>query len=182
LRLEPVVPEHTADLVRLHNDPNVAYWLAGPWTAERAAAWAERQRRSWSTEGVGRWMAYRRVDGSLVGRGGPAWVELLGARVLELGWIVRDELRGHGYASEIGRASVAFAFEVVGVEEVVAYTEVDNVASRAVMVGLGMTEHGIVDEPGLLSGVPLDRELSPFVLYRLRRPSWGRGSGNQASP
>jgi putative restriction endonuclease len=45
---------------------------------------------------------------------------------------------GRGYATEIGRFGLDHAFSVLGVEEVVSFTEVHNLRSRAVMERLGM--------------------------------------------
>ncbi|GAA3621938.1 GNAT family N-acetyltransferase [Microlunatus ginsengisoli] len=170
LDLIPVRPEHAEELVRIHGDPSVAYWFAGAWSADRARTWAADQAEAWREHGVGRWMAYRRTDGVLIGRGGLMRMELAGRPVLDLGWVVRDRYVGQGFATEIGRASAAFGFETLGAAEIHAYTEQDNLASRAVMVKLGMTEVGPMDDSGLLAGIPLDRELAPFVGYRLSRP------------
>lgn len=99
---------------------------------------------SWRFHGVSKWIAYDRVSGEVVGRGGlsrtpvgddwgqiyrflPAepWVRALHesrrpfighAHWLEIGWALRREFWGSGYASEIGRAGLAFAFDVLGGE------------------------------------------------------------------
>ena len=167
LELVPVGPEHVEDLVRIHGDRRVAYWFAGSWTPERASVWTRRQQESWRADGVGRWMAYRRSDGELIGRGGAIWIELSERRALDLGWVVRDAQTGCGYATEIARASATYVFDVLRAAEAYAYTEQDNLASRAVMTRIGMTELGVMDEPTLLSDIPVDRELAPFVQYRL---------------
>ena len=60
----------------------------------------------WAADGVGKWMAHERSDGTLVGRGGFTRIDLDGETVLELGWVVRDALTGRGYATEIGRAAL----------------------------------------------------------------------------
>jgi hypothetical protein len=72
-------------------------------------------------------------------------VDLDGERVLELGWAVRDARTGRGYATELGRAALAWALEHQPDLAVVAFTEVHNRASRAVMERLGMRPAGISD-------------------------------------
>jgi RimJ/RimL family protein N-acetyltransferase len=64
---------------------------------------------SWTTDGVGKWLAHDRSDSSLVGPGGFTLIDLDGEAVLELGWPVRDALTGRGYATEIGRAALEWA-------------------------------------------------------------------------
>jgi RimJ/RimL family protein N-acetyltransferase len=68
-----------------------------------------------------------------------------------------------------GRAGLAFAFETLAAEEVVAFTEVHNHASRAVMARLGMTQIGQIYRPGLLEGRTGIHNAAPFALYRINR-------------
>jgi hypothetical protein len=125
-------------------------------------------------------MAYDRVSGEVVGRGGlsrtpvdDAWGQIYSFRQsrgcasrmrfaahslrtrnwLEIGWALRREFWGRGYASEIGRAGLAFAFDVLGVHAVVSCTVRDNVRSRAVMERIGMRYAGEIPEPRYGEGV-----------------------------
>lgn len=59
-------------------------------------------------------------------RGGLTWTEIDGEPCLELGWLVAEQHRGVGYATEIGRAGLAFVFDKLKSKEVVAFTEVHN--------------------------------------------------------
>jgi 8-oxo-dGTP pyrophosphatase MutT (NUDIX family) len=58
LRLEPVDPEHTSDLVRLHGEATVASWHAGRPSADEARRRALGMGEAWESDGVGTWMAY----------------------------------------------------------------------------------------------------------------------------
>ncbi len=170
LRLTPIGPEHTDDLVSLHADPNVAYWNAGAWSEARARSFAVEMHERWLRDGVGKWIAHRRSDGVLVGRGGLSLSVVDDQRRLELGWAVRDELRGQGFATEIGAAGLDFGFEELGHHEIVAYTEVHNHASRAVMERLDMTFVKTILAPGLVAGSNEVLDDAPFALYRISRP------------
>ena len=90
--------------------------------------------------------------GSLVGRGGFTRFDLDGEPVLKLGWAVRDARTGRGYATELGRAALAWAGEHQPDLPVVAFTEVHNRASRAVMERLGMRPAGSLRGEGLVEG------------------------------
>jgi RimJ/RimL family protein N-acetyltransferase len=149
LRLEPVDSDHVDDLETLRSGPDVAF-RTGPWTRSATQAWAAEMADKWRRDAAGKWMAYRLDDGELVGRGGLSWTELDGERRLEVGRTVREKHRRCGYATEIGRAGLDFAFGPLNAAEVVAFTEVHSHASRAVMVRLGMTEIGRLYRPGLL--------------------------------
>lgn len=169
LLLTPIGPEHTDDLVRLHADPNVAYWNAGAWSAADARRFADEMAERWSRDRVGKWIAHRRSDGALVGRGGLSLSVVDGLRRLELGWALRDEMRGRGYATEIGAAGLRFGFDGLGHREIVAYTEVHNLASRAVMERLAMAFVRIIRAPGLVEGSTEVHDEAPFALYRIGR-------------
>ena len=86
--------------------------------------------------------------------------------VLELGWAVRDARTGRGYATELGRAALAWAEQHQPDLPVVAFTEVHNRASRAVMERLGMRPAGSIRRAGLIEGQTGVHPDAPFALYR----------------
>ncbi|WP_112244833.1 GNAT family N-acetyltransferase [Kribbella monticola] len=188
LRLVPitgpgeVLPGHGADLERLHEDPWVAEWYAGSWSPEEAIRQAVGFQARWEANGTSKWIAYRRSDGSLAGRGGmermDAHAEVTGkvARLLddrgawaadrlELGWALMSSARGEGLATEIGQAGLTFAFETLAARSVVAFTERHNLASRAVMERLGMKFAGEIRTDGLVEGRQGIHPDAPFAVY-----------------
>jgi len=162
LRLEPIGTRHAQDLWRLFQDPAVAEWYGGMWTLERAQREAASMARAWQTDGVHKWMAYERSTGALVGRGGLSRVQLARQERLEIGWALLRPFWGQGYATEIGRAGVAFAFEELGADEIISYTEARNARSRAVMERLGFRYS---------QDFNFEADGVPCALYLLRRPS-----------
>lgn len=166
LVLTPVGADDVDDLVLLHADPQVAFWT-GPWTPEAVVGWATTMAARWTADGVGKWMARNRCDGSLVGRGGFTRVDLNDETVLELGWTVRDGRTGRGYATELGRTALRWATRHQPNVPVVAFTEVHNRSSRAVMERLGMRDVGIIQRVGLIEGRAGIHPDAPFSLYRL---------------
>jgi hypothetical protein len=55
---------------------------------------AEGMESSWRDHGVGKWLAYERSTGALVGQGGPSWAVVEGVGCVEIGWAFRQELWG----------------------------------------------------------------------------------------
>lgn len=92
---------------------------------------------------------------------GPEWA----ADRLELGWALVESARGRGYATEIGAAGLEFAFDGLGAQAVVAYTERHNRASRAVMERLGMTFAGEITAEGLVEGTDGVQPAAPFAVH-----------------
>ncbi|MDR5758760.1 GNAT family N-acetyltransferase [Caballeronia sp. LZ035] len=91
---------------------------------------------------------------------------------IEVGWRLAREHWGYGYATEAARAELAFGFDALGIEEIVAFTAAINVRSQRVMHRLGM-QH-CKDENFHHPAVPSQHPLAPHVLYRLPRDTWIR--------
>ncbi|MEO3930835.1 GNAT family N-acetyltransferase [Micromonosporaceae bacterium B7E4] len=113
-------------------------------------AWAADTAARWTADGVGKWMARARSDGSLVGRGGFTRFDLAAEIVLEFNWAVRDARTGRGFATELGRAALDWAVTHHADLPIVAFTEVHNRASRAVMERLGRRPAAIIRRDGLV--------------------------------
>ena len=88
---------------------------------------------------------------------------------VEIGWRMHPRYWGQGYATEAARLALDYGFTKLRLQEIVSFTAVANVRSRAVMERLGMRRDvaGDFDHPRVAVGNPLRRH----VLYRLRRPS-----------
>ncbi len=166
LILAPIGAKDVDDLVVLNGDPSVAFWT-GPWSRATIKAWASDMAERWAKDGVGKWMARTRKDGSLVGRGGFSLFDLDGEEVLELGWAVRDALTGRGYATEVGRAAFAWAAGHRPDLPIVAFTEVHNHPSQALMRRLAMQPVGEIRREGLVEGQLGIHPDARFALYRL---------------
>jgi [ribosomal protein S5]-alanine N-acetyltransferase len=80
-----------------------------------------------------------RAGGALIGDAGLHPLGGIGPDV-ELGYTLARSAWGKGYATEVGRALVEYAFEVLRVPRVVAQVEPGNTASRHVLAKLGMSE------------------------------------------
>jgi RimJ/RimL family protein N-acetyltransferase len=193
LRLVPIGPGNAADLWLVHNDDAVVPWYDG-WRPSRHEAHdhARRIAESWRLHGVHKWMAYHRETGEVVGRGGLSripidddWGQLYAflpdepwvreahesprpfrahAHWLEIGWALRRERWGQGYASEIGTASLTYAFDVLGVRAVVSCTVRHNLRSRAVMERIGMRYAGEIFSRGTVEGEDDVRYDAPFAV------------------
>ena len=84
-------------------------------------------------------------------------------------WIARDHW-GLGYASEAAWTALRCGFDRLSLDQVVAFTAVDNLPSEKVMQAIGMKHDpaGDFDHPTLAPDHPLSRHL----LYRISREQW----------
>jgi [ribosomal protein S5]-alanine N-acetyltransferase len=90
-------------------------------------------------------------------------------REYEIGWAVRREEWGKGYASEAARVLLAWAFEQLAAHRVIAFCHAENRPSERVMQKLGMQREGRTRETVFLEQAWCD-ELIYAILEREYHP------------
>ncbi|HXR60775.1 MAG TPA: GNAT family N-acetyltransferase, partial [Solirubrobacterales bacterium] len=90
----------------------------------------------WEARGHGRIVVLERACGRFLGRVGlKYWPQF---DETEVGWALRPEARGHGFATEAGGASLRWGFEQFGLSCITAFIQPTNTASARVAERLGM--------------------------------------------
>jgi ribosomal-protein-alanine N-acetyltransferase len=151
-------------------DPEVMEFFPNPLTRAESDELVERIEAGFEAHGFGLWAVEVRETGEFVGFAGLNRVgfEARFAPAVEVGWRLARKAWGKGYATEAGRAALAFGFEQAGLTEIVSFTTAANPRSRAVMERLGMTRDPADDfeHPSLPPGHPQ----RPHVLCRAMKP------------
>jgi RimJ/RimL family protein N-acetyltransferase len=139
----------------LNADPEVMHDLGGPLTRRASDAKLERYRATFEQHGFSRW-AIEDGHGAFVGYAGvkPAAFDHPLAPHFEIGWRLARPAWGKGYATEAARAALDDVFTRVGLDEVLAYTAIDNLRSQAVMERLGLRRDPMLDFDVLNDDVP----------------------------
>lgn len=162
----------------MNADPRVTEFLL-PLTEAQSDALAGRLAASIDEHGWGFWAVEAPGVAPFVGFVGikPLPPTLPFAPGVEVGWRLAQPYWGRGYALEAAEAALRVGFEQVGLDEIVSFTAVGNVRSRAVMARLGMQEDAnLFDHPAVPEGHPLRQH----VLYRLRRERWATQKNGDA--
>ncbi len=84
---------------------------------------------------------------------------------IEIGWRLAFDYWGHGYATEAASAALAYGFNSLGLDQIVAFTVPANQRSQAVMQRLGMTCSP--EDDFLHPNLPPGHPLRSHVLYRI---------------
>ena len=125
----------------LQRDIEMMRYFGGPYRREQTDTWLEWHVAMWEQEGYSHWAAELKEDGTFIGWIGLTKVwepeEMLPA--VEVGWFVDRKYWGMGLATEGGRRSLAFGFEDLGLDRIIARYDPENVASGKVMENLGMS-------------------------------------------
>lgn len=143
LRLEPIETQHAertwaaveASLVELRA------WMA--WALETSRD----QTEAFVRDAVEAWSAGREYDfavlqeRSVIGGIGVRWSRS-DQRIGEMGYWVRSDVTGRGFATEAGRAMVTFGFGTLGLYRLELRAGVVNVASQRVAEKLGFRREG----------------------------------------
>jgi [ribosomal protein S5]-alanine N-acetyltransferase len=149
---EPIGPEHEAEVAELILDRRV-YRTLWPWSNPPTRADVRGslidKRDHWERHGFGLWLLRDRATGVMVGRGGLQYTDAIGGFAVEAAWTITPKRWGQGLATELATASVAVAFDVLDLHEVIAITLLDNLASRRVMEKTGFRYDRDIEHVGL---------------------------------
>lgn len=118
-------------------DPAVMAYYPAPKSREESRAWIQWNQANYARHGYGLWIVETH-DGGFVGDCGLTWQDVNGRSELEVGYHVRLELQGRGYATEAASACLEYARDVVRAGRLVAIIHPDNLASRRVAERIGM--------------------------------------------
>jgi RimJ/RimL family protein N-acetyltransferase len=170
LRLRNWTPADAEPFARHTNTPAVMRWLGGVRSREDMDAIVSERFIAWQeSRGHTFWVVERKEDGALLGFCGLKIADDAGSPVegeLEIGWRLREDAWGQGYAREAAQASLDFAFGRLGAPRVVALTVAGNSASWGLMERLGMTRRPDLDYAG-----PAWAE-SEVIVYAIGRDEW----------
>ena len=108
---------------------------------DRAACvdWILRNRTRYANDGYGLWAMILKSTGDLIGDCGLVRQTVDGVDELEIGYHVRRDLWGQGYASEAAQACRDYAFARFSVDRLISLIRPENLASRRVAEKNGMT-------------------------------------------
>lgn len=136
LALRPVGEGDVPELAALLGEPDVFRFLCDgfPATPALVGALVAASEASFREHGVGLFALAERADGAAAGVAGFRPAEIGG---LELVCALWPRCWGRGLAEEACRACLAFAFEGVGLEEVLAGADAPNSASLRLIARLG---------------------------------------------
>jgi RimJ/RimL family protein N-acetyltransferase len=97
---------------------------------------------------------------------------------VEIGWRLARAHWGHGFATEGALGALRVGFEQIALDEVVSFTSMLNIRSRAVMERIGMRNaFQDFEHPG----VPEGHALRVHCLYRFTREKWRENAVIHAS-
>ena len=172
LRLRDWREEDIEPFIRHTNTESVMRWLGGAKSPDFVTSVVRDRFMRWQEElGFTFWVVERKEDGALLGFCGLKRADAKPSTVLgevEIGWRLREDAWGQGYAKEAATAALDFAFDEAGAERVVALTVEGNASSWGLMRRLGMQRREDLDyvDPDW------PESMNPVIVYELERSRW----------
>lgn len=152
------------------NTPAVMRWLGGVCDDAKRSAAQDRLISYHRDHGHTFWCIERQSDGAILGfcglkrsnqKGGPIGM-------MEVGWRLREDAWGQGYAKEAAAASLDLAFTRFGADDVIALTVQNNTPSWGLMLRLGMERRTDLD----FSNTDFDPESGTIIVYSIAKADW----------
>ncbi|HEY0314785.1 MAG TPA: GNAT family N-acetyltransferase [Sphingomonas sp.] len=170
LILRPWRDEDHAPFAAMGRSPVVMEHLGEWMDDEQVAAAILRQQGFQASHGYCFWAIERRADGAFLGFCGlkPGTVGPIKGEV-EIGWRLREDAWGQGYAREAAEASIAWGWANLDTPKIMAITTPANTASWGLMIRLGMTRRPELDF-GHPQFEPAHR-LYEHITYEIGRPA-----------
>ena len=150
------------------NTPAVMKWLGGVCDDAKRQGAQDRLLGYQRDHGHTFWVVERKEDGAVLGFCGLKRCNQQGGPVgeMEVGWRLREDAWGKGYAKEAAIASLDLAFDRFGAEHVIALTVQPNTASWGLMKRLGMEHRPDLDFANSDFGD------DTIIVYSISRKDW----------
>ena len=130
LILRPLTHEDVDAIFAVIGDAIAMQYYPRAFTRDDAVEWVERNLRRYEQDEHGLWAIVLKSTGELIGDCGLSWQPVEGEQRLEVGYHLRRDYWGHGYATEAARAWMDMAFDDLHAPEVVSLIRPENMPSR----------------------------------------------------
>ncbi len=123
-------------------DPQVMYAYEHGFSPEEVRQWMDRQQERYEKNGFGLWAVIEKESGELIGDCGITMQDWNGREVPEIGYHLRRDKWGQGFATEGAIACRAYGFQALGFPEVFSIIRDNNFPSQRVAIRNGMSVRG----------------------------------------
>ena len=161
---------------KMNADADLMKYFPSTLNKQESDAMADKIRTLIKTQGWGFWAVEIKEKGEFIGFTGlhKPQDNLPFLPCVEIGWRLAKEHWGKGYATEAAKAALEVAFYKLHIEQLYAFTAIQNNRSQAVMQRLYMINtNKNFEHPK----VPKKSGLKEHVLYKLTKKRWKEQSG-----
>lgn len=137
LILRPMTDADVEEVFRMRRDDEIMRFIREPVASRREAEdWIKMISSRWAKDRIGFCGVIEKQSGKFAGWCG-LW-QLKESREIEVGYAIVKDFWRKGFASEAANAFLAYGFNELSFEKIVAVARPENAGSRAVMEKIGM--------------------------------------------
>jgi RimJ/RimL family protein N-acetyltransferase len=162
LLLRRLRPDDVDAIFAVIADPVAMQYYPRTFERQDAEEWIERNLHRYAEHGHGLYAVVLKASGDVIGDCGLVTQQIEGQAELEVGYHLRRDQWGHGYATEAARACMEYAFRELAVAKVISLIRPENLPSRRVAERNGLRVEREVMHSGLM-----------HLMYAACRPSAG---------
>lgn len=137
LRLRPMSLDDLDAFAAVVGDPESMRFYPRPFDRPMARAWIERVGERYERDGIGLLAVVERATDEMIGDCGPMVQETGHGSFVELGWHIRRDRQGLGFATEAGAACRDRAWAELDADRLISIIRPENVPSWSVARALG---------------------------------------------
>lgn len=139
LHLRPMRMDDLDAFSAVVSDPISMRFYPEPFDREQVRTWIERVGERYERDGFGLLAVVEEATGEMIGDCGPMIQPVHGEPHVEIGWHIRRDRQGMGFATEAGAACRDEAWRVLAPERLISIIRPENVPSWSVARKLGFT-------------------------------------------
>lgn len=144
--------------------PEVMHAWEHGFSRKEVRQWLNRQLTRYRKDGYGYFALVLKDGDKFIGQAGLMRSVINGNEAVEIGYILDDAYRHHGYATEAARMCLLYAFGELGLTEVYCSIRPENAPSIRVAEAIGMTPCGS-------HTITHNGKEMPHVLYKAEKPA-----------
>jgi ribosomal-protein-alanine N-acetyltransferase len=163
LILRRLRPDDVDAIFAVIGDPVAMQYYPRTFARQDAEEWMERNLRRYEEHGHGLYAVVLKSTGSMIGDCGLVMQQIEGKPLLEVGYHLRRDQWGKGYATEAARGCMEHAFRALGADKVISLIRPENVPSQRVAERNNMK----IERRVLYFGLP-------HLVYAMKREDYGQ--------
>ena len=161
LILREFVTKDAGALAQVISDAETMRFYPAPFDQAGVEGWIARNIRRYEKDGHGLWAMDLRSSGEMIGDCGVILQDVDGDHLPEIGYHLRRDMWGNGFATEAARACRDYAFTRLQKQFLISLIRPENLASRKVAERNGMKFWEQTTRAGLVHDI-----------YRITREDW----------
>lgn len=160
----------------MNKDPMVMEFFPNVLTDKESDAFSVRIKDEFKEYGYGLYAVETKNSQELIGFVGfhRAVFQSAFTPCIEIGWRLKTDAWGKGYATECAKACLRYGLESLGLERVSSFTSQINTRSENVMKKIGLKKIREFDHPNIDDS----SKLKPHVLYSISKEDWMTKAGH----